>query len=126
MTPVHHAEVVALMETYFEGLHRADSAMLRNVFHPRLAYICATDGDELYLDLNTYMARVDGRESPAKRGEPRGEAILEVTFGSDRIARVTAKMSMMGRDYLDFLTLVPHGGSWRIVAKAFTYLPKKD
>ncbi|MDZ4096052.1 MAG: nuclear transport factor 2 family protein, partial [Paracoccaceae bacterium] len=57
MTPADHAEVVALMETYFEGLHRADSAMLRRVFHPRLAYVCATEGDELYLDLDTYMAR---------------------------------------------------------------------
>lgn len=126
MTPTDYAEVVTLMETYFEGLHRADSAMLRGVFHPRLAYVCATEGDELYFDLDTYMARVDGRESPAKRGEPRDEAILEIAFGSDRIARVTARMSMMGRDYLDFLTLVPHGGNWRIATKAFTYLPRKD
>lgn len=126
MTPADHAEVVALMETYFEGLHRADSTMLRRVFHPRLTYVCATEGDELYFDLDTYMARVDDREPPAKRGDPRDEAILEIAFGSDRIARVTARMSMMGRDYLDFLTLVPHGGKWRIVTKAFTYLPRKD
>lgn len=126
MTPADHAEVVALMETYFEGLHSADSAMLRRVFHPRLAYVCATEGDELYFDLDTYMARVDGREPPAKRGELRREAILDVAFGSDRMARVTARMSMMGRDYLDFLTLVQQGGNWRIVTKAFTYLPIKE
>ncbi len=126
MTPADYAEVVALMETYFEGLHRAASAILRRVFHPRLAYVCAAEGDKLYFDLDTYMARVDGRESPAKRGDPRDEAILEIAFGSDRIARVTARMSMMGSDYLDFLTLVPHGGNWRIVTKACTYLPGKD
>ncbi len=126
MTPADHAAVTALMQSYFDGLHGADSTMLRRVFHPRLAYICATEGDELYLDLDTYMTRVDGREPPSKRGDPRDEAILEIAFGSNRIARVTARMSMMGRDYLDFLTLVPHDGQWRIITKVFTYLPRKD
>lgn len=126
MTSADHAEIVALMETYFEGLYRADSTMLRRVFHPRLAYICAVEGDELYLDLEAYMARIDGREPPAERGDPRDEAILEVAFGSDRIARVTARMSMIGRDYLDLLTLIRHGGAWCIVTKVFTYLPRKD
>ncbi|WP_151718706.1 nuclear transport factor 2 family protein [Gemmobacter serpentinus] len=126
MTPADHAAVTALMQSYFEGLHRADSVILRGVFHPQLAYVCATEGDPLYLDLKTYMARIDAREPPVNRGDPRDEAVLEIAFGSDRIARVTARMSMMGRDYLDFLTLVPHEGEWRIVTKVFTYIPRKD
>ncbi len=126
MTPADYAAVTALMQSYFEGLHQADSTMLRKVFHPRLAYVCATESDELYLDLDTYMTRVDGREPPSKRGEPRDEAILEIAFGSTRIAHVTARMSMMGRDYLDFLTLVRHDDQWRIITKVFTYLPRKD
>ncbi|RIV80627.1 nuclear transport factor 2 family protein [Aurantiacibacter xanthus] len=126
MTPADYAEISTLMQRYFEGLHQADSAMLRKVFHPQLAYACATEGDPLYLDLDSYMARIDAREPPAKRGDPRDEAVLEIAFGSDRLARVTARMSMMGRGYLDFLTLVPHEGEWRIVTKVFTYLPRKD
>ncbi|AUQ64943.1 nuclear transport factor 2 family protein [Phaeobacter inhibens] len=126
MTSVDHKEVGELMETYFEGLHQADSAMLRDVFHPQLAYVCATEGDELYLDLETYMARVDGREPPARRGERRAEEVLEVAFASDRLACVSARMTMMGRDFHDLLTLVRHGSEWRIVAKVFSYVPRKD
>lgn len=126
MTPADHAAVVELMEAYFKGLHQADSTALRDVFHPNLAYVCATEGDELYLDLDTYMARVDKREPPAKRGDPREEEILEISFGSGRLAHVVAKMSMMGRDYLDHLSLVRHGDDWRIVTKVFAYLPRKD
>jgi len=126
MTFEEHAAVARLMQSYFDGLHHADSTTLRRVFHPRLAYICATEGDELYLDLDTYMARVDKREPPAKRGEARDEAVLEIAFGSDRMARVTARMRMMGRDYLDFLALIREGAEWRIVAKTFTYVPYKD
>lgn len=126
MNAAEHKEVLDLMELYFEGLYQADSEMLRRVFHPKLAYVCATDGDELYLDLDAYMKRVDGRTPPSKRGDPRDEAVLDVAFGSDRIARVTARMSMMGRDYLDMLTLVRAGREWRIVTKAFAYVPRKD
>tara|TARA_R110002049_G_scaffold201563_1_gene372305 strand:+ start:18918 stop:19298 length:381 start_codon:yes stop_codon:yes gene_type:complete len=126
VTPAAYRQIAELMEIYFEGLHQADSTLLRQVFHPHLAYVCATDGDELYLDLDTYMARVDGREPPARRGDPRDEAILDIAFGSPRLVWVTARMSMMGRSYLDHLTLVPHEGALRIVTKVFTYIPRKD
>lgn len=126
MTSEDHIAVSRLMMSYFEGLHHADSTALRRVFHPNLAYVCATEGDELYLDLDSYLARVDKREPPAKRGEPRVEAVLEIAFGGDRLARVTARMRMMGRDYLDFLTLIRDGTEWRIVTKVFTYISRKD
>lgn len=126
MTPAAHHQITEVMEAYFEGLHQADSTLLRKVFHPRLAYVCGTEGDELYLDLDTYMERVDGREPPARRGDPRDEAILEIAFGSPRLVWVTARMSMMGRNYLDHLTLIPYEGSLRIVTKVFTYIPRKD
>lgn len=126
MTPAAHKQVGALMEAYFEGLHQADSTLLREVFHPQLAYVCATEGDELYLDLETYMRRVDGREPPAERGDPREEEILEIAFVSGRLARVSARMTMMGCNFHDLLTLVRCGAEWRIVAKVFSYVPRKD
>lgn len=126
MTPTDHAEVVALMEAYFEGLHHADSARLRQVFHPRLAYVCATEGDELYLDLDTYMARVDQREPPSTRGDRRDETITQISFASPRLAHVVARMSMMGRDYVDHLALIREGAAWRIVSKVFAYVPRQE
>lgn len=125
MTPAKFAEVSRLMERYFDGLYYADSTSLRTVFHPELAYICATEGDELFLDLETYMARIDNREPPAKRREPRNDKILEIAFANERMARVTARMTMMERSYLDYLTLIRHGSEWRVVTKAFTYISKE-
>lgn len=126
MTLSNYIKIGELMEAYFEGLHQADSSLLRKVFHPQLSYVCATQGDELYLDLETYMKRVDGRQPPAKRGDPREEDVLEIAFPGERLARVTARMSMMGRDFLDVLTLVHDSDGWRIVTKVFTYVPRKD
>ena len=126
MPPAAYAELTALMERYFDGLHRADSTILRTVFHPELAYVCATPGDELYLNLTDYMARIDAREPPAKRGEPRTGTVLDIAFAGSRLARITARMSMMGRDYTDLLTLVHDGTQWRVIAKIFAYTPKEE
>lgn len=123
MTPADHSAVVALMEHYFDGLYNADSNTLRRVFHPRLAYICATEGDALYLDLDSYMTRVEGRVPPAARQDRRDDRILEIAFASDRLARVEARMVMMGRQFHDVLTLIREDGEWRIVTKVFTYIP---
>ncbi|WP_033074694.1 nuclear transport factor 2 family protein [Sphingopyxis sp. MWB1] len=116
--------VQQLMTAYFDGLYRADSAALRPLFHPSLTYVSAGAGDDFTLDLEAYMARIDQREPPAMRGEKNNGAVLEIGFGGERMARVTARMAMMGRDYLDFLTLVRDVGGapgWRIAAKIFTY-----
>ncbi len=126
MTPQNHGNVVAVMQGYFDGLHHADSTRLRTVFHPNLAYICATKGDELYLDLDTYMQRVDARVPPVERGDPREEDILEIAFAGPNLAHVTARMTMMGRDFLDLLTLVHDGSEWHIITKVFSYTPRKE
>ena len=120
------AEITQVMQSYFTGLYHADSNRLRRVFHPHLAYVCATEGDELYLDLDTYMARVDQRQRPAARGEARQDEILDVSFAGERLAHVRARMTMMGRTYHDELTLIRHDNAWRIVTKVFSYIPHKD
>lgn len=125
MTGQDFAEVSQLMQAYFDGLYHADSTVLREVFHPKLAYVCATEGDPLFLDLETYMARVDARDAPSNRGDLRRDLILSISFASDRLAHVTCQMTMLGRDYLDHLTLIPHDGRWRVVTKVFAYVPKE-
>ena len=105
-------QIDALMERYFEGLYHSDSEILRTVFHPELAYVNATDGNHEFMDLETYMTRIDNREPPAKRGDPRRESV-------DR-------MTMMGRDYQDLLTLIHTDDGWKVITKVFAYRAKED
>ncbi len=119
-------EVVALMRAYFEGLFRADSALLAEVFHGEARYVNATPGDEMNHDMPTYFGIVDRRTPPAELGDPRDDRIVSITFGGDAIAFVVARMTMMGRDYLDYLTLTRTDGRWRIIAKVFVYTDKNE
>jgi hypothetical protein len=71
------------------------------------------------------MARIDQREAPAKRGEARNEAILELSVSGNRLAHVKARMSMLGRTYVDHLTIIRNGDEWRIGTKVFSYVPQE-
>ncbi len=119
-------DVVALMQAYFEGLHRADSATLATVFHGEARYVNATPGDEMNHDMPTYFGIVDGRTSPADRGDLRDDRIVSITFGGYAMAFVVARMTMMDRDYLDYLTLIRADGRWQIIAKVFFYTERNE
>jgi hypothetical protein len=119
-------DVVALMQAYFEGLYRADSAILATIFDGEARYVNATPGDPMNHDMPTYFCIVDSRTSPADRGDRRDDRIVSITFGGDAMAFVVARMTMMGRDYLDYLTLIRADGRWRIVAKVFFHTEKNE
>ena len=119
-------EVAKAIETYFEGLHQADSKLLAEVFHDEARYVNATDGDYMNLDMSTYFDAVDQRLSPADRGEERDGEIVSLSFGHDRMAFVIARSTMFARDYLDYLTLVQVDGTWKIIAKVFVYHPSSE
>ena len=124
------AEIKGIQETlthYFDGLYQADTQVLAKAFHPHGKYTCTIPGNYLNYDLEEYFAVVDQRTPPAENGDPRNDRVLAIEVepteknGSPSMAFVKAKMTMMGKDYLDFLTLIKQDGRWQIIAKVFSY-----
>lgn len=126
MTEPRSPEIKDLMERYFEGLYQSDSTILRNVFHDDLAYVNGTPGTYEHMDLEAYMARIDARTPPASRGDPREEVIERITLKGDRIGLVEARMTMLGRNYQDLLTLIHTDKGWRVLTKVFSFVERKD
>jgi hypothetical protein len=120
------AEVQDLMTRYFEGLYHSDSDVLRTVFHPDLAYVNATEGTYEHMGLEAYMARIDARRPPASRGDAREEVIERITFKGARIGIIEARMTMMGRNYQDLLTIIHSDQGWRVLTKVFSFAERRD
>lgn len=118
-------EINALMTRYFEGLYHSDSSVLRTVFHPELSYVNATVGNHEFLGLEAYMKRIDARTPPASRGNPREEVIEEITLKGGEIGVVEARMTMLGRDYQDLLTIIRAEDGWRVLTKVFTHVERE-
>lgn len=119
-------EVEALMQRYFDGLHHSDSDVLRTVFHPELKYINATNGNHEFMDLETYMTRIDNREPPAARGEERNGSIDRIILKGGQMGLVEAQITMLGRDYQDLLTVVRTENGWKMVTKVFAFHEKRN
>ena len=121
ITTEPHEAILALLETYFEGLYRADSAMLATVFHPHSLYVSTVPEDYRVLSFPEYRQILDQRVPPADTGETRKERIISIQVGGRTLAFAKVEMTMLGRNYTDFLTLVFDQGRWAIMAKIFHY-----
>ena len=125
MTQTDQLEINALMTRYFDGLYQSDSAVLRTVFHPELAYVNATIGNHEFLGFEAYMRRIDARTPPASCNDPRAEVIEKITLKGGEIGVVEARMTMLGRDYQDLLTIIRAADGWRVLTKVFTHVERE-
>ena len=113
--------VTAVLQDYFDGIHRSDTQTLRRVFHPQALYACATDGTLLALSMGEYFPIVDKRASPASRGDARTDRILAIEFAGPVTALARVECSILPKHFTDLLTLVKLDGRWQIIAKVFHY-----
>lgn len=116
-----YAAVAEVLGTYFEGLYRSDTQLLRAVFHPQAQYVCATEAPPIHLRMNEYFPMVDARPSPASRGEPRADSIVSIEFAGPVTAFARVNCAIGEKYFTDFLTLILVEGRWQIIAKVFHF-----
>ncbi len=112
-------DIQQVIATYFDGLFKADAILLRQVFHPKAIYACASDRDFLFRHMDEYFAAVEKRVSPESRSEARTDAIRSIELAGPVTARATVHCSIGDRYFTDFLTFVHSDGRWQIMAKVF-------
>lgn len=115
------AAVIDVLGRYFDGLYHSDTAMLREVFHPKAHYATATEGTLLELDMDRYFPIVDKRPSPASRGEHRADRIVSIEFAGPVTAFAKVQCAIGEKAFTDFLSLIFVDGRWQIIAKVFHY-----
>ena len=114
-------EILAVLQTYFDGLYHSDTERLGRVFHPQAVYATATPGELLRLDMQHYLPVVDARPAPASRNEARTDRVVSIAFAGPVTAIATVQCSIGPRHFTDLLSLVRLDGEWRIIAKVFDY-----
>lgn len=119
--PEAEGEVRELLQCYFDGLYQSDVDALRRALHPRAIYVCATDRELVYRDMDEYLPIVAARPSPASRNEVRKDFIDAIDFAGPNTARARVRCSVGDRDFVDFLTLIRSEGRWSIISKVFHF-----
>jgi hypothetical protein len=113
--------IIALLGSYFDGLYYSDTTRLREVFHPKAQYVCATEGTLTHLGLDQYLPMVDKRPSPASRGETRADRIISIEFAGPVTAFARVECAIGPKFFSDFLTFVFIDGRWQIISKVFHF-----
>jgi hypothetical protein len=113
--------IVALLQTYFDGLYHSDTTRLQQVFHPQAIYACATEGPLLHLNMADYFARVARRESPSSRHEVRRDRIVGIQFAGPVTALARVECAIGPKHFIDLLTLVRIDERWQIISKVFHF-----
>ncbi|WP_374378265.1 nuclear transport factor 2 family protein [Dongia sp.] len=116
-----YQEVVASLETYFDGLYHSDTKRLGQVFHPQAIYACATEGTLTYHSMATYFPVVDARPAPASRNEKRADRIVSITFAGPVTAVAIVNCAIGPKYFTDILTFVKLDGRWQIMSKVFHF-----
>ncbi|MBZ9611808.1 nuclear transport factor 2 family protein [Rheinheimera maricola] len=110
--------IAVLLGHYFDALHRADTELLSRIFDDdaRLYAPGVRRSKQQWLEL------VANRSVPATLGHAVAYQILSVELsGEQALAKVSCPL--LGRHYIDYLSLLKEQGQWRIVAKLYADNP---
>lgn len=111
------AAVQAVVQGYLRGLHRADVATLRELFHPH----ACLQAPGVRRSLDEWLNAVATRPVPQQQGAVYAGKILAVEVINEQ-AMVKAECPLFEHCYVDFLGLLKEDGRWRIVNKMYTAL----
>jgi hypothetical protein len=118
---IEYFAIIDLLNQYYDALYRCDTALLATVFHASAQYFTASSGELFHLDMNSYFPIVEQRISPESSGEPYAFSIDSIEFAGAVTAIARMRCSMLGKDFIDLLTLIKLEGDWKIIAKVFDY-----
>ncbi len=116
-----YADVQDVLGRYYDALYRGHSRDLAEVVHPEAHYFTASSGELLHLDMPTYFPVVDARTSPEASGESYGFVIDSIEFAGPLSAFARLRCTLLGKDFIDLLTLLHVNGRWQIVSKVFHF-----
>lgn len=113
------AEITAVLQDYFDGLHDGDLDKFGRIFHEDSHLYC-TDG-QIVTDLSrdAYFEMIRGRESAASQGLPRYDRIVSIHKAGPNTALATVNCAIPPRYFTDYLTLMRDAKGWRIISKSF-------
>lgn len=108
------AQIRAMVDEYFAGLHQGDAARLTSLFHPD----CVLKAPGLRRTRDQWLADVTSRPVPREIGHPWNYKIISLELEGDQ-AMVKVDCPLPHGHFLDYLGLLNEDGVWKIVNKMY-------
>lgn len=111
-------QISATIDDYFMGMYRSDPKLIEKAFTADAVIEGHTGGRYLRMIRSGFADFVAAQASAEKAGEPFDMKIVSVDVTEDA-AMVKVSDRYIGRDFVDYLSLLKVDGRWRIVHKSW-------
>ncbi|WP_075989995.1 nuclear transport factor 2 family protein [Vibrio fluvialis] len=108
-------QIIAIINHYFDGLHRGDAVLLGRIFHPD---VCLK-APGVRRSMTEWLNDVSERKSPEQLSLAFNFKIESLDIVKDQ-AMAKIHCPLFSFHYIDFLGLLKEDGQWRIVSKMYT------
>ena len=109
-------QISACVDKYFYGMFRSDGDLLRSAFHPGAMISGHTDGRLTEMDLDQF-ANFAAKQASAEAAGDAFEMRIVAIDVTGNAATVKVADRYIGRDFIDYLSLLKIDGDWRIYNK---------
>jgi hypothetical protein len=115
--------IAATVDDYFYGMYRSDGSLIEKAFTEDALIIGHTEGSYAQMTRADFAGFVAKQASADEAGEPFDMRIVSVDVTVDA-AVVKVADRYLGRDFIDYLTLIKKDGRWVIAHKAWHTGPR--
>ncbi|MCW0233160.1 MAG: nuclear transport factor 2 family protein [Ferrovibrio sp.] len=118
------SDILAVVQTYLDGLYEGDTAKIRLAFHPASSLFAAIDNKLVNVPREDWCRMIESRPSPKANGQSREyDRILSVDITGPNTAMVKVNCAITPRFFTDYLSLIKLDGRWQVINKTYTAEP---
>ena len=110
--------IEATIDDYFYGMYRSDRTLIERAFTAEAAIEGLTEGRYMRMSRADFADFVAKQDSAEEAGEPFEMQIVSLDITVDA-AFVKVADRYIGRDFIDYLSLLKTDSGWRIVHKSW-------
>lgn len=117
------AQITALVDAYVDMLYTADTERVADIFYPEALVQSCADDAIVSVDMDGFRNRMLSRPVPRDRGDVMNPQLVNLVMATETLAQVTLHSTMLSLFFVDTLTLLKCGGTWKIINKTFCSRP---
>ncbi|MGA0571345.1 nuclear transport factor 2 family protein [Variovorax sp. VNK109] len=119
MNPTIPSSLEAAIQQYFDILYTCDLAKFDALFSAAAQLQTVRDGSLVVIGRNDYRALLAQRTPPASVGAARHDRVLHVDVQGDHCAMAKVGVSIIDKEFVDYLCFLQADGRWQLVSKVY-------
>ncbi|MES2972969.1 MAG: nuclear transport factor 2 family protein [Pseudomonadota bacterium] len=108
------------LQQYFDVIYHCDLDKFDGLFAPSAQLQTMRGSEHVVISRDDYRAMLAQRVPPASVKAPRHDEVFQAELNGEACALAKVGVSIIDKQFVDYLCLLKTGGRWQIVSKVYT------